>query len=100
MKKLIAMLVLLSCREKDTFSREAFENEWWEIGVYPICFNLHESGDLLLYEESIRSEGAWTFCEPNEYFVGDYSFTVNVDEDCWQISGLDQDLVACECTLQ
>jgi hypothetical protein len=100
MKNLVVMLGLFSCYEQTAFNREAFENKWWETNVYPVCFNLHESGDLLLYEESIRSEGSWAFCEPNEYFVGDNSFAVTEEEECWKIKGLKQDLVACECTLR
>jgi len=92
--------IFLSCEENNSFPREEFENEWWEVQSYPICFNFHETGDLLLYENSIQNEGAWAFCEPNEYFVGDYSFIVTKDEECWEVKGLDQNLTACECTLR
>ena len=59
--------IFLSCEENNSFPREEFENEWWEVQAYPICFNFHETGDLLLYEKaaltssllSLRSSGQY-----------------------------------------
>jgi len=73
---------------------------WWEIQEYPICFNFHESGELLIYEEVITSHGEWEFCAPNEYLVQDFTFIINEYEECWEITGyMDQVLTACECTI-
>ena len=96
----LGIWIFLSCGEEESFPREDFEDHWWEIDAYPICFNFHNTGELLLYEERINSVGEWDFCEPNEYTVDDETIAVTIAEDCWRITGLDQDLTACECTLR
>ena len=94
-------LALLSCAEG--LDRERFENEWWGFQKYPLCFNAHESGSLLVYEDKIRSEGAWIFEEPNSYIVNDDMFDVKEEgSDCWDIYLHSKAMsdTACECTLR
>ena len=93
-------MVFFSCAEE--LDREKFENKWWEFQRYPLCFNVHESGDLLIYEGKVRSEGAWSFEEPNSYIVQDGAFDVkDAGDNCWDIylhsKGMSD--TACECTL-
>ena len=75
-----------------------------------MCFNFHESGDLLSLQEQILEEGqweqfveegAWTFHIPNEYSVLDKSIFVYEDEECWEIDEYfdNKIITACECTL-
>ena len=109
--KSLSVLFLLSCVEfAPPFEREEFENEWWEIQGHSMCFNFHESGDLLSYQEQILEEGQWeqfveegpwTFHIPNEYSVLDKSIFVYEDEECWEIEEYfdNKIITACECTL-
>lgn len=103
MKKLCAILLTLcACAEVslDLLDRNKFENVWWEIQEYPICFNFHETGELLTYEGNITSQGEWDFYTPNSYLVQDYTFIINEYESCWEITGyVDQTITACECTI-
>tara|TARA_B100000949_G_scaffold183294_1_gene164821 strand:+ start:529 stop:840 length:312 start_codon:yes stop_codon:yes gene_type:complete len=98
----VMFLMLTSCNEA-ILDREKFENTWWEFEQFPICFNVHESGDLLIFEDRIRSEGEWSFANPNSYIVQDDMFDVReIEENCWDIflhsKGLSD--TACECTLR
>jgi len=105
------VLFLLSCVEfAPSIDNKVFENQWWEIQEYPLCFNFHESGDLLSYQEQILEEGqwgrfvdegAWTFYEPNEYSVLDRSIFIYENEECWEIEEYfdNRIITACECTL-
>ena len=107
----LSALFLLSCVEfADPFDREKFENQWWEIQGYSLCFNFHESGDLLSYQDQILEEGEWgqfvdegewTFHIPNEYSVIDKSIFVYEIEECWEIEEYfdNKIITACECTL-
>ena len=107
----ILCFFLLSCVEfAPTFEREKFENEWWEIQEYPICFNFHESGDLLSYQPQqlkerewrrFTDEGEWVFHTPNEYAVLDKSIFAYENEDCWDIEEYydNKIITACNCTL-
>ena len=109
--KYLLFLVLLSCAEASlSFDREAFENEWWEIQEYSVCFNFHESGDLLSYQQQevgegewrrFVDEGEWAFYEPNEYSVLDKSVFIHEKEECWDIEGYfdNRIITACECTI-
>jgi len=109
--KHLLLFTLLSCVEStDSFDREAFENTWWQMQEYPVCFNFHESGDLLSYEDQdleegqwgrFVDEGEWTFCEPNEYSVADKTVFIFEAEDCWEIEGYydNRIITACECTI-
>jgi len=108
--KYLSLLVLLSCVEFTTFDREDFENTWWQMQEYPICFNFHESGDLLSYEDQVLEEGQWgrfidegewVFYEPNEYSVEDQTVFVFETENCWEIEGYydNRIITACECTI-
>ena len=109
--KYLSFLILLSCTESTaSFDREGFENEWWQLQEYPICFNFHESGDLLSYEEQILEEGQWgqfidegkwIFCEPNEYAVEDKTILIFESEDCWEIEGYydNRIITACSCAI-
>ena len=93
--KYLLGLFLLSCVEFVVpLERKDFENEWWEIQEYSMCFNFHESGDLLSYQRQPHrenewrqfvDEGEWIFYEPNEYSVLDKSIFVYEDEECWEI---------------
>ena len=97
----IILSTLLSCA--DSLDRERFENEWWQFQSYPLCFNVHESGDLLIYEGKIRSEGLWPFEEPNSYIVEGDMFDVKEEgADCWNIYLHSKAMsdTACECTLR
>ena len=79
--KHILCFFLLSCVEFEApFEREKFENEWWEIQEYPVCFNFHESGTLFSYQpqeiqvghwRQLIDEGQWEYHIPNEYSVLD-----------------------------
>ena len=109
--KFILCFFLLSCVEfAPAFEREKFENEWWEIQGYSLCFNFHESGDLLSYQDQILEEGEWgqfvdegewSFHTPNEYSVLDKSIFVYETEECWEIEEYfdNRIITACECTL-
>ena len=112
MRRLL-ILTLLSCTvPADSFDKERFENTWWEIQEYPVCFNFHESGDLLSYKDQTLEEGQWgqfidegewTFYEPNEYSVEDKTVFIFETEECWEIEGyFDNDnriITACDCTI-
>lgn len=98
----LALFLSLSCAHEPTgFDRSKFENYWWGFEQFPVCFNFHETGDLLIYETRIRSEGPWDYCEPNQYTFlnGEEIITVHEDEECWEINGLSlaSSLTACEC---
>ena len=109
--KFLPIVLLLSCVEFATvFEREKFENIWWETQDYPLCFNFHESGDLLSYQEqALRegewgrfiNEGEWDFRVPNEYSVLDKSIFIYENEDCWDIEEYydNRIITACECTI-
>jgi len=109
--KYLSAIFLLSCVEtSQQFERESFENKWWEVQEYSVCFNFHESGDLLSYQhQEIREgewgrfidEGEWTFYEPNEYSVLDKSVFIYDKEVCWDIEGYFENkaITACECTM-
>ena len=108
MRSLLA-LFLLSCVEfAPSIDNKVFENQWWEIQGYPLCFNFHESGDLLSYQEQALEEGQWgrfidegewTFHEPNEYSVLDKSIFIYENEECWEIEEYFENriITACEC---
>ena len=109
--KHILCFFLLSCVEfAPPFEREKFEDEWWEIQEYPVCFNFHESGTLFSYQPQVIEdrewrrlidEGQWEYHIPNEYSVLDKSIFVYENEDCWEIEEYYDNKVikACECTL-
>ena len=109
--KYLSFLFLFSCVEfADPFDREEFENQWWEIQGYSLCFNFHESGDLLSYQDQTLEEGEWgqfidegewTFHIPNEYSVLDKSIFAYENEECWEIEEYLENriITACECTL-
>ena len=109
--KHILCFFLLSCVEFTApFEREKFENEWWEIQEYPVCFNFHESGTLFSYQPQIIEdnqwrrlidEGEWEFHTPNEYSVLDKSIFIYESEECWEIEEFydAKVITACECTL-
>ncbi len=98
------LLLLFSCSNvgDDALNRELFENEWWELSSLPICFNVHETGDLLIYDKGIYSEGPWKFEEPNSYIVQDNTIDVEQSGNCWNIYIRSQHLndTACGCTLR
>jgi hypothetical protein len=99
------LLAILSCSEvNNEFDRANFENIWWEFPEYPLCFNFHESGDVLLFEERISSEGLWIYHDPSQYefLNGEELITVIQEEECWLIEDYSQlsSFVACECTLR
>lgn len=99
---LLAYLLAVSCNVDDSFSREDFENKWWEVQQYPVCFNFHyyEESELLIYEHSIRNEGTWEFLEPNRYEVSGEVLFIESNEGCWVVDGYKGHKVdACECTL-
>ena len=108
---LFLFLALISCRAEwyfAEFPRDRFENEWWEIQEEdpPVCFNVHESGDLLTYGGQISNEGEWTFSEPNIYEIEDepYEFKIWSDpqtngEECWKIKVSTLNKLACQCTI-
>jgi len=108
--KYLSVAFLLSCVEpSQSFEREGFENEWWEVQEYSVCFNFHESGDLLSYQQQdiigdrwgrFVDEGEWTFYEPNEYSVLDKSIFIYEEEECWKIEEYfeNKPITACECT--
>jgi len=105
----LSAIFLLSCVEfSQPFDRIAFENKWWEVQEYPVCFNFHKSGDLLSYQQQeivegewIRfvDEGEWVFYEPNEYTVLEKSVFIYQEEECWGIEGYfeNKTITACEC---
>jgi hypothetical protein len=109
--KYLLIFTLLSCvKPTNSFDREDFENTWWQMQEYPICFNFHESGDLLSYEDQVLEEdqwgrfideGKWIFYEPNEYSVEDQTVFIFKTEDCWEIEGYydNKIITACECTI-
>ncbi len=111
MLRSILAIFLLSCVEfSPPLEREAFENQWWEVQEYSVCFNFHESGDLLSYQyQDVREgewrrfvdEGEWTFYEPNEYSVLDKSIFIYEEEECWKIEEYfeNKPIMACECTI-
>lgn len=109
----ILLTLLLACHDQQPFPREIFEDTWWELEVYPTCFNLHESG-LLTYEYDgpIYNEGNWSYEGEGQYYVEKEDITLRVSETdppndwrhaekCWKIKGYHlQVLIACECTLR
>ena len=96
----IALLLSLGCADPP-FDRKAFENEWWEVQEYPVCFNFHETGDFLIYTNRINNYGEWEFVEPNGYSAEDKTVYVTADEQCWKIEEYTKNkiIVACECTI-
>jgi hypothetical protein len=98
------LFLLVSCSQvgNESLNREQFENQWWELSIIPVCFNVHETGELLIHDEMIYSEGPWKFKEPNSYEIQDDTFDVERDGDCWKIYMHSQRLndIACKCTLK
>lgn len=94
------------------FPREEFENGWWQTDEYGLCFNFHQRAEdtaveceLLVYdEEHISYIGEWAFIEPNEYRVEDNYFTVEENNECWNVSlyyGIySAGDTVCECTMK
>ena len=110
--KYLSAIFLLSCVEfSQPLERERFENEWWEIQEHSLCFNFHESGDLLSYQiqellaegkwGQFVDEGEWVFYEPNEYSVEDKVISIFEAEECWKIEGFfnNKIITACECDI-
>tara|TARA_Y100000310_G_C20432479_1_gene692126 strand:+ start:94 stop:405 length:312 start_codon:yes stop_codon:yes gene_type:complete len=102
---ILFLFLAIACTQlPDEFIKEDFENIWWEFPEYPICFNFHESGDLLLFDDRISSEGSWYYCEPNEYEFNESQelITVIAEDECWMIEGYSavRSFIACECTLR
>ena len=112
--KYLSAIFLLSCVEfSQPFERDKFENKWWEVQEYSVCFNFHGSGDLLSYQDQelekgeggrFVDEGEWIFYEPNEYefLEGDELISVTSNNDCWIIEGYSKlsPFTVCECTLR
>ena len=103
---LLLLSILLSCSDDTSFERKDFEDKWWSIEDYDMCFNVHnESGDFLLYKESISSPGKWSFISPNVYEISNsidnHYIYVNKIEDCWDILYKDElfnyKIISCEC---
>ena len=99
---LFFFLGLACTSEYNSFIREDFENKWWEFPEYPVCFNFHESGEVLLFEEKISEEGPWYYCEPNQYEFNQELITTTAEDECWIIEGYSMmnSFTACECTLR
>jgi len=100
---LLLILTFLGCGNDVLFDREAFEGVWWEFVRYPLCFNIHDSGELLIYEHSITTAGPWEFIEPNTYTTADYSFEATATEGgCWDIILHNPRMtsLACSCVLR
>ena len=108
-------LWLLSCSNvgNGPLDRDLFENTWWEFSLNEACFNVHESGKLLLRskgEENETEVGNWKFEKPNSYIIDSDIGTVDVESNdeesskekyCWNIyirSAMINDIV-CTCTL-
>ena len=108
------LLILLSCTiSTQPFPREQFENTWWELEVYPICFNVHDDG-LLTFEQQgpVINNGDWRYVGDNEYYIEGENTTLKIEQTdppdswqqagaCWKIKGYAafQVFKACECTL-
>ena len=102
---IMIVLLMLGCSPApQEFDREAFEDKWWEFPQYPVCFNFHGTGDVLLYENRISNEGPWYYCEPNyyEFKDGQELVQVTVEDECWKIEGYSElaSFIVCECTLR
>jgi len=108
MKYLLAISLLSCANIPQPFERDEFENKWWEVQEYSVCFNFHESGDLLSYQDQelekgewgqFIDEGEWVFSEPNEYSVLDKSVFIYKKEECWEIEEYFENriITACEC---
>ena len=77
----------------------------------PVCFNFHESGDLLSYEDqsfrrrtvgkTLLMKVSGLFNEPNEYSVENKTVFIFEVEDCREIEGYydNRIITACECVL-
>jgi hypothetical protein len=97
------LLVLLTACLPNPFNRDKFENAWWELQEYPICFNIHKTGDLLTYEGHIQNLGPWDYKDNGEYYIEDEDVTLTVMPyiNCWTITGyMYYNVTACECTLR
>jgi len=95
------LIVLLAACLPNPFDREKFEDTWWELQDYPICFNMHKDGDLLTYEDQIQSLGPWDYIDHGKYKVEGITLTVMPNIDCWTISGyMYSNMIACACTLR
>jgi len=93
-------LFLTACLSPAGFDPFVFENSWWELQEYPACFNFHETGSFLVYENYITNEGPWYFEEPNAYYIQDEQLEVFYKEECWEIRGYKNlNLTACECVI-
>ena len=94
--------LILGCSTSDLLDRESFENQWWEVQQYPVCFNFHtyEENELLIYQSVIENHGPWEFVEPNQYEISDETLTVTQNEECWEVDGYKSYKIdACECSL-
>jgi len=104
MSRLLGGMLFLatSCKNVE-IEDQLFEDQWWELESYPICFNMNnETGQLLTYEDKIYENGEWAFYEPDTYVVGDRAFYITyLGNSCWNIneSGINLSDKACECTL-
>ena len=97
------LLALLAACLPNPFDRDKFENVWWELQDYPVCFNMHGDGDLLTYEDRIQSLGPWDYMDNGKYYIEneDVTLTVMPNIDCWTITGyMYRNIIACECTLR
>ena len=90
-----------------TFEREEFEDHWWELSSYDVCYNMHNGDgrrvneDQLLIRpmgEDLYSLGEWVFVDPNIYEIDGYKVSIYPDNDCWLVRAFGQsDEVTCEC---
>ena len=104
MLKYVLLILVLACSgntDPPPLDRASFENAWWGTEKFSLCFNFHESGNVLIYEYQIRDEGPWQFYDPNKYIFAGSTETITVEqnEECWKITGYSRknSFIACEC---
>jgi len=100
----VLMVTLISCGEgMDTASsleREDIENIWWQLTDIGMCFNIHESGDLLTYINQVHNEGKWLYEEPLTYIVDDDEYTIYENKNYIYIDFKNLSFEIEDCTLR
>lgn len=96
------LLLFTSCQHAGDFDRTQFEDAWWSLKEYDVCFNLHSSGDTLIHDGSIQSVGPWEYQHTGTYYIVNEDLLIDVspEGECWDISIQPYyRFTACECII-
>ena len=108
----LALAFCMSCGEieESGFTKEAFENQWWEVEALPICFTINTTSQKLWYVSNpgnqiiLHKPVKYKFKAPNTYswektedfFEGEMDIVDN--GGCWDfVYGNSRWETACKC---